>query len=63
MTERFLAPQAWLDGAWAHDVLLSVGADGTWADVQPGASAAQAQGAQRLAGPVLPGLVNAHSHA
>ena len=63
MAERFLAPRAWLDGAWAHDVLLSVAADGTWADVQPGASAAQAQGAQRLAGPVLPGLVNAHSHA
>lgn len=63
MAERFLAPRAWLDGAWAHDVLLSVGADGTWADVQPGASAAQALGAQRLAGSVLPGLVNAHSHA
>ena len=63
MAERFFAAQAWLDGGWARDVLLSVGPDGCWAGVQPGASADQAQGAQRLAGPVLPGLVNAHSHA
>ncbi|MCX7233690.1 MAG: amidohydrolase family protein, partial [Burkholderiales bacterium] len=63
MAERFFATQAWLDGGWARDVLLTVGPDGCWAGVQPGASADQAQGAQRLAGPVLPGLVNAHSHA
>ena len=63
MSERFFAPQAWLDGAWAQDVLLSVGPDGCWSGLQPGASAAQAQGALRLAGPVLPALVNAHSHA
>lgn len=63
MAERFFAPQVWLGGAWAHDVLLSVGPDGCWTGLQPGASAAQAQGVQRLAGPVLPALVNAHSHA
>lgn len=63
MAKRFLAPQAWLDGAWAQDVLLSVDADGCWCGLQPGASAAEAQGALRLAGPVLPALVNAHSHA
>jgi formimidoylglutamate deiminase len=63
MAERFFAAQAWLDGGWAHDVLLTVGADGKWADLQPGASPAQAQGAHWLAGPVLPALVNAHSHA
>ena len=63
MAERFFAAQAWLDGGWARDVLLSVGPDGCWAGVQPGASADQAHGAQCLAGPVLPGLVNAHSHA
>ena len=63
MVERFFAAQVWLDGAWARDVLLTVGADGNWANVQLGVSAAQAQGATRLAGPVLPGLVNAHSHA
>ncbi|MBX3659153.1 MAG: formimidoylglutamate deiminase [Ramlibacter sp.] len=63
---RFLAPLAWLpgdSGGWARDVLLTVAADGRWQAVQPGATPAQARGAQRLAGPVLPGLVNAHSHA
>jgi formimidoylglutamate deiminase len=42
-------------------VLLSAGDDGHWADIRPGA-AAPAQ-AEVLAGPVLPGLVDAHSHA
>ena len=63
MTERFFAAQAWLDGGWARDVLLSVGADGCWSGIQADASAAQAQGATPLNGPVLPALVNAHSHA
>ena len=63
MTERFFAAQAWLGGGWARDVLLSVGADGCWSGLQANASVAQTQGATRLAGPVLPGLVNAHSHA
>ena len=60
---RFLAGQAWVGGAWARDVLLVAGADGRWSTVQPGASREEAGGAQLLAGPVLPGLVNAHSHA
>jgi formimidoylglutamate deiminase len=57
---RFFAAQAWVDGAWARDVLLVADATGHWAEVRPGASAA---GAERLPGPVLPGLVNGHSHA
>ena len=59
----FLAPQAWLQGAWACDVLLEVAADGTWRTVQPNATAQQQATATRLQGPVLPGVVNAHSHA
>lgn len=55
------APRAWIDGAWAEDVLLCAGVDGRWADVQPGVPTPAA--AERLPGPVLPGLVNAHSHA
>lgn len=55
------APQAWLRGGWCADVLLHIGADGHWAEVQAGV-APPAQ-AERLAGAVLPGLVNAHSHA
>ncbi len=55
------APQAWVDGRWQAQVLLQAGADGCWAAVQPGV--APPPGARVLGGPVLPGLVNAHSHA
>jgi len=55
------APRAWIDGRWRDAVLLRIGADGSWADVQPG-TAAPAD-AEVLAGPVLPGLVDGHSHA
>jgi formimidoylglutamate deiminase len=60
---QFFAPQAWVAGAWAYDVLLGVAADGTWSQIEPNASAAQQAGTTRLNGPVLPGVVNAHSHA
>lgn len=60
---RYLAPLAWVDGAWARDVLLEAGADGHWSKVTPDASAQSRVGAQLLSGPVLPGLVNGHSHA
>ena len=56
------APQAWLPGGWQAQVLLGIGADGRWANVQPGVPTPPG-GAQVLAGPLLPGLVNAHSHA
>ena len=59
----YVAAQAWVRGAWARDVLLGVGADGCWTHVEPQASAAQQTPAVRLSGPVLPGVVNAHSHA
>ena len=59
----YFAPQAWIDGAWMQDVLLGVAADGSWASIEPNAARQAAQGAVRLTGPVLPGLVDAHSHA
>ena len=59
----FFAAQAWIQGTWARDVLLGVAADGTWCQVQPHAGAQQREDATRLDAPVLPGLVNAHSHA
>lgn len=61
--KRFLANRAWIQGAWARDVVLTVAADGCWLNVLPNASAEQQRGAVRLGGPVLPGMVNAHSHA
>lgn len=60
---RFLAPRAWLPGGWADEVLLAVDADGRWSEVRPACPPEAAQGAERLLGPVLPGLVNAHSQA
>jgi formimidoylglutamate deiminase len=62
-TPRFVAPAAWVGGAWADDVLLAVGADGCWSEIVPNALPEAQWGAIRLSGPVLPGLVNGHSHA
>lgn len=58
----FWAPQAWIDGQWKAQVCLQVGPDGHWADITPDVAQPPAH-ASVLAGPVLPGLVNAHSHA
>lgn len=62
-SRRFFAQQAWVSGGWARDVLLGVGSDGLWAQVRTGSTAQERAGAELLAGPVLPGLVDGHSHA
>ena len=56
------APHAWLAGGWAEHVLLQVGPDGCWARVEAGVHEPPPD-AVRLEGAVLPGLVDAHSHA
>lgn len=61
-TTLFWAPQAWLQGSWHKNVCLEANAQGAWSSVQSGVSTPPA-GATVLGGPVLPGLVNAHSHA
>lgn len=63
MSLRLFAPLAWVGGQWAADVLLESGPDGCWTRVQPACPPGERAGAQVLAGPVLPGLVDAHSHA
>ncbi len=55
------APHAWVDGRWAERVLLRVSEDGHWAEIA--SDTPTPPQAEVLAGPVLPGLVNAHSHA
>jgi len=63
MPETLLwAPHAWVAGGWQEAVLLRVDAQGCWAEVSVGVATPPA-GATALAGPVLPGLVDAHSHA
>lgn len=57
----FWAPWAFVDGQWQQDVLLSANVNGTWASIQ--AQASCPPHAQRLNGALLPGMVNAHSHA
>ncbi len=62
MSEQLLwAERAWVGGGWRERVLLGIGPDGRWQAVAPDTPCPEA--ATRLAGPVLPGLVNAHSHA
>lgn len=55
------ADHAWVGGAIAHDVAISVGDDGRILSLVP--DTAPATGAIRLEGFTLPGFVNAHSHA
>ncbi len=55
----YFAAQALLPGGWASDVRISV-AEGRLAGVAAGSSPA---GVEHLAGPVLPGMANLHSHA
>lgn len=56
------APSAWIEGRWQQGVLLGIDARGHWSAVTPAVTTPPV-GATVLAGPVLPGLVNAHSHA
>ena len=59
------APRAWLVrddvGGWFEGVTLEAGSDGTWHRIVPDTPAPP--DATMLDGPVLPGLVDAHSHA
>ena len=59
MTEYF-AEEALLPEGWARRVRIKVDADGTITSV---ARKAAPEGAERLAGPLLPGMANLHSHA
>ena len=60
---RYAASQAWVQGRWAKDVLLEVDASGHWSRITTDAAPDTLRDAVCLAGPVLPGVVNAHSHA
>ena len=59
MTKQYLAPAALLPSGWADDVLIEVGDDGLITRVLPN----QAWEAERLNGPIIPGMANLHSHA
>src|SRR5262249_20186647 len=59
-TARWFAPLAWLPDGWARDVTFAVDDRGRFVDV---AATASPLDAQRIDGVVLPGMINAHSHA
>src|SRR5437879_2729341 len=59
-SRAYFAPAAWLPDGWARDVRIAVGRDGLITTVTP---YGDADGAARLGGPVVPGMVDAHSHA
>lgn len=59
--KRLHAPLAWIDGRWQRDVLLTVDSMGHWSEITVNLPAPD--DAEKLAGPVIPSLVNAHSHA
>ncbi len=62
-THHYLAETIYLRGAWTHNVLLTVDPQGCWQVIDTAPSAAAKAAAQRLSSPVIPSLVNAHSHA
>ena len=55
------APHAWVGGRWRNAVLLCIDASGHWCEISPDSACPPA--AALLPAPVLPGLINAHSHA
>jgi formimidoylglutamate deiminase len=59
---RLWAAEAWLPDGWQHGVLLELDPHGHWQAVTPGVAVPPSD-ATVLAGPLLPGLVDAHSHA
>jgi len=61
MLKRLHASLAWVDGRWQRDVLLGVDANGHWSEITVNLPAPA--DAEKLGGPVIPSLVNAHSHA
>ena len=61
--KRFFAARAWIAGAWANNVLLGVDDDGLWCRVEADSPPPDAAAVTVLDGPLLPGLVDAHSHA
>lgn len=65
MTQTLLfAESALLPDGWADEVLFEIGADGTLLNVIADAAGHEAAAAApRVAGPVLPGMPNLHSHA
>jgi formimidoylglutamate deiminase len=62
MPRRYLAQSALLPSGWEESVLIVVGDDGMIASVEASLIGGDSD-AERLNGPVIPGMPNLHSHA
>lgn len=62
--QRLFAAQALLPGGWARDVLFEIDAEG-WlsAATADSGDGGPGEAVERAAGPVIPGMLNLHSHA
>ena len=60
---RYLLPWAFLAQGWTEDALLSVSDEGFITAIDTDIPPAERAAAQRIAGIVIPGMANAHSHA
>jgi formimidoylglutamate deiminase len=60
--KRIWAPRAWLGDTWQPNVVLGIDGAGRWQSFDANI-ATPPPDAEVLSGPLLPGLVNAHSHA
>ena len=60
MVPTIFAETALLPDGWVRNVAVGIAPDGTIAKVEPNAGP---EGKQRVNGPLLPGMVNLHSHA
>lgn len=60
MTRALFAAAAWLTEGWAENVRIEIDARGAISQLQVQASA---EGAERIDGPLIPGMPNVHSHA
>ncbi|GAC1404425.1 MAG: formimidoylglutamate deiminase [Candidatus Velthaea sp.] len=60
VSKRFIAPYALLPAGWACNVRIDVDPDGSIASITPDSPSGDAS---LLAGPVIPGMPNVHSHA
>lgn len=60
MVPTIFAETALLPDGWAHNVAIGVGKDGVITGVRSGASG---EDLERAKGPLIPGMINLHSHA
>jgi formimidoylglutamate deiminase len=58
--KRYLAPRALVGAAWEEDVCITVDEQGNFSKI---IGNSECKGAERLNGPVVPGMANLHSHA